>query len=103
MCLTNTDIPAVLKDSKRISMRHLIYKCRKTCQLSVTRWIYLNTTIPTLTILGLGIIAVYVKCKKNKYKKRSAKIYRLARNRGKTMETFGYNAVPVCTGDKDNV
>ena len=44
------------------------------------------------------IIAVYYKCKKS-----SAKIYRLATNRAKTMETPGYNAVPVCTGDKDDV
>ena len=49
------------------------------------------------------IIAFYYKCKKNKWKKRSAKIYRLARNSGKTMETPGYNAVPVCTGDRDDV
>ena len=27
----------------------------------------------------------------------------LARNRGKTMEIHGYNAVPVCTGDRDDV
>ena len=46
----------------------------------------------------MGIIAVFYKCKK-----RSAKIYRLARNRSKTMETPGYNAVPVCTGDRDDV
>ena len=62
------------------------------------RWIYLVTTIPTLTILWMGIIAVYYKCKK-----RSAKIYRLAINRGKTMETPGYNAVPVYIGDGDDV
>ena len=62
------------------------------------RWIYFTTSISTLTILGVGIIAVYYKCKK-----RSAKIYRSARNRGKTMETTGYKAVPVCTGDRDDV
>ena len=96
-----TDIPAVLKDTKEIPMRHLIltaYNSRKSGQFSVPRWIYQMTMIPTLTILGVGIIAVYYKCKK-----RSAKIYRLARNRGKTMETPEYNAVPVCTGDKDDV
>ena len=47
----------------------------------------------------MGIIAIYPKCKK----KRSAKIYRLARNRGKTMETPGYNDMPVCIGNKDDV
>ena len=62
------------------------------------RWIYLATTVPTLTILGVGIIAIYYKCKK-----RSAKIHRLARNRGKTIETPGYNAVPVYNGDRDDV
>ena len=46
----------------------------------------------------MGLIAIYYKCKK-----RSAKISRLARNKGKTMETPGYNAVPVCTGDRDDV
>ena len=50
---TKTDIPAVLKDTKEIPMRHLIliaYKFRKSGQLSVPRWIYLATTVPTLTI-----------------------------------------------------
>ena len=46
----------------------------------------------------MGIIAVYYKCKK-----RPAKIYRLARNRDRSMETCGHNAVPVCTGDKGDV
>ena len=46
----------------------------------------------------VGIIDVYYKCEK-----RSAKIYRLARNRGKPMETLGYNATPVCTGDRDDI
>ena len=46
----------------------------------------------------MGIIAVYYKCKKI-----FAKIYRLARNRGKTMETAGYNAVPVYSMDRDDV
>ena len=54
--------------------------------------------MPTLTILGVGIIHVYYKCKK-----RSAQIYRLVRNRGKTMDTPGYNAVPVYSGDRDDV
>ena len=62
------------------------------------REIYLATMICTLTISGVGIIAAYYKCKK-----RSAKFYRLARNRGKTMETPGFNAVPVCHGDNDEV
>ena len=62
------------------------------------KWIYLVTMIPTLTIVGMGTIAVYNKCKK-----RSAKNYRLTRNRGKTMETSGHNAVPFCTGDKGDV
>ena len=35
--------------------------------------------------------------------KRSDEIYRLARKLGKTMETPGYNAVPVTTGDKYDV
>ena len=51
----------------------------------------------------MGIIAVYFKCKKNKCKKRSPKIYRLARNRGKTIKTPWYSAVPVYTGDRDDV
>ena len=87
-------------------MRHLIltaHKSNKSGQLSMPRWIYLATTMPTLTIIGVGIIPVYYKCRKNKCKKRSAKIYRLARNRGKTMEIPGYNAVPVYTGDRDDV
>ena len=62
------------------------------------RWKYLATTIPTLTILGVGIIPFYYKCKK-----RPAKIYRLSRNRGKTAKTPGYNAVPVNTWDRDDV
>ena len=48
--------------------------------------------------MGVRIIAVYFKCKK-----RSAKIYRLARKTGKTTDTLGYNAVPVCTEDKHYV
>ena len=67
------------------------------------RWIYIAATIPTLTILGVGIIAVYYKCNKNKCKKRSTMIYRLARNRGKTMETPGYNVLPICTRDRGDV
>ena len=46
----------------------------------------------------MAIIAVYYKCEE-----RSATIYRLARNRGKTMDTPWYNAVPVYTGDRDDV
>ena len=87
-------------------MRHLIltaFKSRKLDKISVPKWIYLATAICTLTILGVGIIVVYYKCKKNKCKKRSAKIYRLARNRHKTMETPGYNALPVYAGDGDDV
>ena len=103
---TKTDISAVLKDIKEILMRHLIfsaYKSRKSDQLSMPKWIYLATTTPTLTILGVGVFAVYYKYEKSKCKKRSAKIYRLARNRGKTMKTTGYNAVPVYTGDRDDI
>ena len=57
------------------------------------RLIYFATTIPTLNVLGVVIIIVF----------RSAKMYRLTRNRGKTMETPGYNAVLVCTWDRDDV
>ena len=92
---TETDIPAVLKDTKEIPMKHLIltaYKPRKLDQFSVPRWIYLATIIPTLPILGLGIIAVYYKCKK-----RFAKIYWLAWIRSKTMEKPGYHAMLVYT------
>ena len=64
----------------------------------MARWIYLATTIPTSTILRMGIIYGFYKCKKA-----SAKIYRLARNRGKTVGTLGYSAVPVYTGDRDDV
>ena len=98
---TKTDIPALLKDTKEIPMRHLIltaYKSRKSGQFSVQKWIYLITMIPALTMLGVEITAAYYKCKK-----RSSKVYMLARNRGKTMETPGYNAVAVCTGDTDDV
>ena len=77
-------------------MRHLIltaYKSRKSGQFNVLKWIYHATMIPTLSVLGLGNITAY-------YKKRSAKIYRFTRNRGKTMKTPGYNAVLVCTGNR---
>ena len=73
-------------------MRHLILtacKYRKSGQHSVPRWIYLGTIIPTLTIIGMRSIAVYYKYKKNKCKKTYAKIYGLARNRGKTTEILG--------------
>ena len=56
------------------------------------RWIYLASSLPTLTILVVGIITVYYTCKK-----RFANIYSLARIRGKTTEITGYNAVPVYT------
>ena len=46
----------------------------------------------------MGITVVYYKCKK-----RHAMIFRLARNRGNTMETPGYNTAPVCTGDEDDI
>ena len=59
--------------------------------------------MPTLTISGMGIIPVCHKCDKGKCKKRSAKVYRLARNRGKTVKTPEYNAVSVYTGDRDDV
>ena len=81
---TKADIPAVLKDTKEIPTIHLIlmtYKSKKWGQIFEPRWIYLATTVPTLTI------AVYYKCKKNRCRKRSAKIYRLARNRGRTIQT----------------
>ena len=100
------DIPAVLKDMKDIPMRHLIlpaYKSRSAGQISVPRWMYLATTIPTLTMLGEGVIAVYYTNMKNKCKKRSVKIYSLARNRGKTTETLWYNAVPVYSEDRSDV
>ena len=87
-------------------MRHLILtacKYRKSGQHSVPRWIYLGTIIPTLTIIGMRSIAVYYKYKKNKCKKTYAKIYGLVRNRGKTTEIPRYNAVPLCTGDRDDV
>ena len=46
---TKANIPAVLKDTKEISRRHLTltaYKSKKSGQLSVPRWIYLATTMP---------------------------------------------------------
>ena len=55
-------------------MRHLIltaYKFGKSGQISVPRWTYLTTMIPTLHILGGGHFPVYDK-------KRSATIYSLA-------------------------
>ena len=70
---TKTDISAVLKDTKEILKRQLIltvYKSRKSDQLSVSHG-YVASTIPTLTILGVGVITVYYKCKKNKCKKRT--------------------------------
>ena len=51
-----------------------------------------------MSYFGVGNIAVYYKCKK-----RSAKIYRLARNRGKTRDTPRCNAVSACTGDRNDV
>ena len=52
---TKTDIPAVPKGTKEIPMRHLIltankFRKKKTVQFSVPWWIYLATTIPTLTV-----------------------------------------------------
>ena len=101
LCLILQKQISLQRDTKEIPMRHLIltaYKSRKLGHLSVPRWIYLGTTIPTLTMLWVGIVAVYYKCKK-----RSAEIYRLPRNKGKTTETPGYNTVPVYTGDRDDV
>ena len=86
LCLiSQKHIPAVLKDT-RDSHELFNFNClqlRKLGKLSVPRSIYLVTTIPTLTILGMIIIAVYYKCKK-----RSGNIYRLASNRGKTRDTW---------------
>ena len=104
--VTKTDILAVLRDTKETSMRHLTltaYKSRNSGQLYVLRCIYLTTTIPTLTTLGVEIIVVLIECKKSKGKKTSAKVYGLAWNRGKAKGTLGYNAVPVCTWDRDYV
>ena len=102
MCLISQKYnPAGLKDTKEIPMRNLIltsYTSRKPGHLPVPRWLYLTTTLPILTFSGAEIITVFYKCKK-----RSAKIYRLARNRGKTMETSEYRAVPVCTGDRNDI
>ena len=64
-------------------MKHLILiacKSRKSGQFSVPKGIDLATVVSTLSILGIEIMGVFYKCKK-----RSAKIYRLARNGGKTM------------------
>ena len=40
---------------------------------------------------------------KERSEKGSNKIYKLASKRGKTKETPGYNAVPFCTRDRDDV
>ena len=93
--------PRSIGRHQRNSHETLIFHCLqidKIGQHSVPRWIYLAITIPTLTVVGVGIIAVYYKCKRG-----PTKIYRLARNGGKTMETPGYNAVAVYTGDRYDV
>ena len=59
------------------------YKSRRSWQFSVPRWIHLTTTITKFTIFRMGIITVFYKCKEI-----SAKIYWLARNRGKTIVTW---------------
>ena len=46
----------------------------------------------------MGITAVYYKCKE-----RSARIYRLARNRGKNNGDTWVQCMPVYTGDRDDV
>ena len=95
---TKPDIPTVLKDTKENPMQHLIltvYKSRKSGHFSVPRWIYLATTIPTLILVRVGIIAVYYKSKK-----RSAKIYWLARNRGKTTDTWIQCSVSLYWGQR---
>ena len=59
---TKTDISAVLKDIKEIPMRHLIlpsHKSRKSGQF-LPRWTYLPNSIPTVTILWVGIIALHL-------------------------------------------
>ena len=53
-------------------MRHLIltaYKSRKSGQLSMPRWIYLITTIPTLTILGVGILLYFINVRRTNVSK----------------------------------
>ena len=63
-------------------------------------WIFIAfIVISALTLLGLGLTLVFY------IHKKSAKVsYRLARNTGKTTEAPAlYKAVPVYTGDKDDV
>ena len=99
--VTKMELFAVLKDRKKIPWRHLILtasKSRKSGQIFCAKVdipCYYNACI---NYFWVGIIAVYYK-----HKKRSAKIYRVARNRSKTVETPGYNAVSVYTGDRDDI
>ena len=93
----------MLKDTKEIPTRHLImtiFNSRKSDRQPGLEWIFIAIiVISALTLLGLGLTLVF------HIYKRSAKVaYRLARNRRKTTEApVLYKAVPVYTGDKDDV
>ena len=100
---TKSDIPQMLKDIKEIPMRHLIMTILNSKMLGRhpgDKWIFITViVISALTLLGLELNLVFY------IYKRSAKVsYKLARNRGKTPEApVLYKAVPVYTGDKDDV
>ena len=93
----------MLKDTKEIPMRHFImtiFNSRKSGKHAVLVYIFIAIIlISALTLLGLGLTLVFY------IYKRFAKVsYKLVRNRGKTTEAHAlYKAVPVYTGDKDDV
>ena len=100
---TKNDIPKMKKDTKKYPCRHLtvtIFNSRRSGRHPGLEWIFIAIiVISALTVLGLGLALVFY------IYERSAKVScRLARNRGKTTEApVLYKAVPVYTGDEDDV
>ena len=93
----------MLKDTKDIPISQLIitiFNSRMSGRHPAPEWIFSTViVISALNLLALGLNIVFYICR------RSAKVsYRLARNRGKTTEAPAlYKAVPVYTGEKDDV
>ena len=58
LILPKSDIPEMLKDTKKIPMRHLIlsvFNSRKLGRNPEHKWIYLAITLSALILLGLGL------------------------------------------------